>query len=274
MFELQSFYLNTPYQAAGLDEQPAVRLDAFLCGVSPEIGTRNRPAVIICPGGGYEFLSDREADPIALRFCSFGINAFVLRYSICDKPFPTALLEAAAAVAFVRSNAAKWDINTQNISVCGFSAGGHLAACLGVHWNKDFVRKAMGGGEEHRPNALILGYPVITSGKFAHEGSIRNIIGTEPEAERLELVSLEKQVSIDTPRTFIWHCFDDNCVPVENTIDFIRELSKNKISCECHIYPFGGHGISLADDCTASFAEQVNASCEKWFGDAVRFIKN
>lgn len=273
IFEKLSFKLDVPYKQARLEQQEPPVLTAFLCGVSTEMGNRCRPAVIICPGGGYVYLSDREADPVALRFASYGINAFVLRYSISDKPFPTALLEVAAAVDFVRKNSEKWDINPQNISVCGFSAGGHLAASLAVHWNKDFITTPMKNAN-CRPDKAILSYPVITSGEYSHKESIKSIIGENPLEERKKLVSLEKQVGNHVPPVFIWHCADDGCVPVQNTVNFISALSENSISYEAHIYPSGGHGIALADDCTSSYKDQENEICSQWFCNALRFIKN
>ena len=269
------FDIKVPYEKAGLPSDGLnPTLTAYTIDVSPEIGKKSRPAVIVCPGGGYEFVSDREADPIALRFAAFGIHAFVLRYSVVNKPFPTALLEAASALAFVRKNAKQWDINPNKIFICGFSAGGHLAASLATLWDKDFVKNPLGFADEHKPNGAILGYPVIVSGEYAHEGSIRNIIGENPSKEKLELVSLEKQVSPKTPPVFIWHAADDGCVPVENTLFFTTALSKNKIPFESHIYPQGGHGISLCDDTTSGAECQYNEVCAEWFAKAVRFIKN
>lgn len=233
---------------------------------------KSRPAVIICPGGAYEFLSDRESDPVALRFASYGINAFVLKYRVPSAPFPTNLLEAAAAVAYVRSNAEKWSITPDNISICGFSAGGHLAASLAVHWHRDFVRTQLSGAD-CRPDKAILAYPVISSGKYAHKGSIRNIAGEKPSPELTELVSLEKHVSDKTPPVFIWHCSNDGTVPVQNSLLFASALSDCGIMYEAHIYPSGGHGISLADECTSRNPEQINPLCAQWFDSAVRFIK-
>ena len=122
---IQTIPLSVPYEKAGLDAAglhptlTAVTLDA-----SKEIGIKQHSAVILCPGGGYEFCSDREAEPIAMRFAGYGIQAFVLRYSVVNKPFPTALLELAAAVSYVRSHAEEYDIHPDRIAVCGFSAGG------------------------------------------------------------------------------------------------------------------------------------------------------
>ncbi len=271
--QIKKYDIKIPYEKIDVKDVQSVKLTSYVLDVFWEIGRKKRPAVIICPGGGYEMLSDREAEPVALRFASQGIHAFVLSYSVEQKPFPTALLELAQSTAFVRANAEAWDIDPDNISVCGFSAGGHLAASLGVHWNKKFVCETLEFTDEHKPNSLILAYPVITSGKYAHKGSIENIIGLHPAESLKDLVSLENHVSNDTPRTFIWHCADDQTVPVENTIFFINALSKNKVSFECSIYPHGGHGISLCDDTTSAIPEHYSEKCAKWFDRAVNWLK-
>ena len=120
---------------------------------------------------------------------------------------------------------------------------------------------------------MILCYPVITSGKYRHKGSIENILGKAPSAEMLELVSSEKQVNDKTPKTFIWHCADDQTVPVENTISFTKALSQYKIPFECHISPFGGHGLALADESTAKHEGHINIVCSQWTKLAVEWIK-
>lgn len=271
--KIKFYDIKLPYEKIGVNYIQSVSLVSYTLDISCEIGRKNRPAVIICPGGGYEFVSEREAEPVALRFAAAGIHAFVLNYSVVQKPFPTALLELAQATAFIRENAESWDIDPKKISVCGFSAGGHLAASLGVHWDKSFIRDTLELKDEHKPNSMILSYPVITSGEYKHEGSIQNIVGLQPNPAQLDLVSLEKHVSSNTPRTFIWHCADDDVVPVENTILFIKALSKNKISFECSIYPHGGHGISLCDDTTSSKPSEYNEKCSQWFDNAVKWLK-
>ena len=147
--------------------------------------------------------SDREAEPIALRFNSLGFQSFVLRYSVNKLPFPGALLELSKAVSIVRENAAEWDIDPEKIIVCGFSAGGHLAASLGVFWSKDFVTVPLGFEcQENRPNGMILAYPVITSGEFAHRDSFINLLKDRYEQD-LALVSLENRVPRHTARIYM-----------------------------------------------------------------------
>lgn len=270
---MKKISLNIPYDKAGLNSEnfnPV--LEAVTLNFSPEIGIKKRPAVIICPGGGYEYLSDRETQPVAMRFASHGINAFILKYSI-SSPFPAALLELAYAVKYVRENAEKFDIAPDKILLCGFSAGGHLTACLGTLWDSGFLKNITGSTEMFKPNGMILCYPVITSGKYRHKGSIESILGKKPSDDMLELVSVEKQVCDKTSKTFIWHCADDKTVPVENTLDFTKALSQYKVPFECHIFPFGGHGLALADESTAKHEGHINIVCSQWTKLAVEWIK-
>lgn len=247
------------------------KLYDYTLDVSGEMGSRKRPAVIICPGGGYEYLSDREGQAVAMRFSSFGINAFVLKYSI-SCPFPAALLELAEAVRFVRIAPEKFDIDPEKIIICGFSAGGHLAASLGTLWNSSYLKNILGDTNIYRPDGMILCYPVITSGEFCHQGSIDSIAGKNPSKELLDLISLEKQVNENTPPAFIWHCADDQTVPAENTFDFIKAMNRHKIPFECHIFPHGGHGLALADTATARHSGHINLLCAQWFNYAKDWI--
>lgn len=265
--------LTVPYEEAGVNgEGLAPYMDCFITPYSDEIGKKKRKAIVICPGGGYVMTSDREADAIAIRYQGYGIQTFVLRYSVVNKPFPTALLELAAAVSYVRNHALEWDIDPEQILVCGFSAGGHLAASLAVHWDKEFVRKSFGYKEEHKPNGLILGYPVITSDSDTHAESMENIIGKNPTIDRKQLVSLEKQVGAQVPPVFLWHTVEDGCVPVTNSMKFAAALQQAKIPFELHLFPYGGHGLALCDDCTSLYEEQYNDHCAQWFDLSLKWI--
>ncbi len=208
----------------------------------------SRGAVLICPGGGYGFTSNREAETFAIRFNAAGYHAFVLYYSVAPNKHPQPLRDVTRSMCIIRDNAEKWGINKDKIAVIGFSAGGHLAGSLGTLWSKDYLLDVPGMEPgKNKPNALILCYPVITSGEFAHRGSFINLLGEDASEEMLESLSLEKQVSCDTPPTFLWHTFSDPGVPVENSLLFANALRKNNIPFEMHIYPFGGHGLSTAD---------------------------
>lgn len=216
--------------------------------VSKEIDiNRQYPAVVICPGGGYAFVSEREAEPVALRYLEAGFTALVLNYTVAPHAaYPTQLLEVSAALALARKNADAWHINKDKIAVTGFSAGGHLACHLGTDWHQPFIAETLGlAKDENKPNAMILCYPVITSGEFAHHGSIRNLCGGQDIEE--SFFSLEKRVSQDTPPAFIWHTADDSVVPVENALLMASALQAVKIPFEMHIYRSGPHGLSVCN---------------------------
>lgn len=253
------------------------KLYTYILDNSPEIDSyRKRPTVIISPGGGYEFTSDREAEPIAIQMNSLGFNACILRYSVQPATFPTALLELSTAVAFVRKNAEQWHVDANKIIVAGFSAGGHLAASLGVFWNRSFLSERLGvSKEEIKPNGLLLSYPVITSGTYAHRGSFIALMGKD-NGKRLQEVSLEKQVTDQTPPTFLWHTFTDEAVPVENSFLFAAALLKHKVPLEVHIYPKGAHGLSLGTEETKGKDNEFTLQPEvaNWIEMAGVWVKN
>lgn len=250
-------------------------LECYAYDISEETGEKKRPAVVICPGGGYDYCSERESEFIALKLIGAGICAFVLKYSCVKKRFPTAALEAAAAVKYVRDNAKKYDIAPELVYIAGFSAGGHLAASLSVFWDKEFLWKPLGcQPEDIKPAGQILSYPVITSGKYCHEGSILNLIGDEQSEELRALVSLENQVTHKTPKAFIWHCADDGCVPVQNSLLYMNSLTEHGVLYESHIYEKGGHGLGLCDFNTASYGWEGHFQpvAAKWADLAVDWI--
>ncbi|MFZ2537895.1 MAG: alpha/beta hydrolase [Oscillospiraceae bacterium] len=234
-----------------------------------------RPAVIICPGGSYTTVADFvEGEPIALKFIASGIHAFVLEYSTQPLRFPGALLELSKAVATVRANAANYNINPNKIIVCGFSAGGHLAASLGIYWKEAFIQRYLGyDNNENEPNGLILGYPVISSKEgVAHLGSMRNLLGKYPDEKEIELFSLENNVTDLVPPTFLWHTSSDTSVDVQNSLLFATALSQHDVAFEMHIYPTGDHGLGLASKVTASHLGQIVPICQNWIDMAIRFV--
>ena len=248
-------------------------LEIYRTRVLPEIGRRWRPAVIICPGGAYGTLSDREAGYVALRYQAFGVQAFVLRYSVGNKRYPIALLELATAVKYLRTNALSYDIDPARIFLCGFSAGGHLAANLGTVWDSPLLAGCFDDPDLIRPSGLILCYPVITAGDGAHEESMRHLLGRNPGRQEREAVSLERHVSPKTPPSFLWHTADDQMVSVRDSILFAEALAKNGVPFEMHIFPQGGHGLSLADDFTAAAENHINERCSQWFALSLKWLE-
>ena len=217
---------------------------------TPEIPYhKQRPAVLVCPGGGYLMCSAREAEPVAMQYAAAGYNTFVLYYTIGEKAaFPRPLLDLCAAMKLIRENAGEWGVIPDNIAVCGFSAGGHLTASLGVFWNDpEIIRLSGCENGENRPNALILGYPVISTSWMENAGQLDRIIGdNEPESTYRKL-NLHTMVSATTPQTFLAHTVRDNAVPVEDSIKFASALIAAGVPCELHIFPNGVHGLSVSD---------------------------
>lgn len=254
-------------------------LDIMLADKSREIYAKKKPLVLICPGGGYEFCSDREADMIAFSFLSMGYHAAILRYTCApDGYFPASIIELATSVKYIRDNAEELGVIPNMIITCGFSAGAHLAATLGCYYNSRWLMDATCfKAEDMRPNAQIICYPVITSGEYAHRGSFEHLLGTKcNDEEMLDRFSLEKHVTKDTPKTFLWHTVGDNCVPIQNSMFFFNALIEAGVSVEYHVFELGGHGLGLANK-TVGFEKEMNCDvpetakwiklCENWLGN-------
>ncbi len=259
---LEQFSIEVPGQQTGPAVLTLYQIDNI--NVAPE---KKRPLVIICGGGGYSRISEREKEPILLRFLAMGCSACLLEYSVAPNRFPTSLLELASAVALARKNSSQWNIDPDKIVTCGFSAGGHLAASLGVFWNRELAYGPLGlKPEDIRPNGQILGYPVISSGPKGHRRSICELLGEKADdPEALELVSLEKQVTADTPKTFLWHTRTDQTVPVENSLLLAQAFVEQGVEFELHIYPMGVHGLSLSTAETAGENERhFEPYCSTW----------
>lgn len=244
-----------------------VCLETYILGDVMD-GARNRktPLVLICPGGGYAMTSNREAEPIALQFNSMGYQAAVSRDSCAPAVYPTALCEVAQSVKLIREHAEDWNVDAEKIIVMGFSAGGHLAASYGVFWNELWLTEKMQCDKQLlKPNGLVLCYPVISSKEeIAHQDSIKNLLG-ESYPEMKEQVSLEDKVGKHTPKTFLWHTFTDPVVPFWNSFRFAEALGKAGVPMEYHLYPQGGHGLSLANEQTANEeGKGVEKVCQSW----------
>jgi acetyl esterase/lipase len=283
-----------------------VNLFAYILDNSREFkADEKRPAVIICPGGGYLGTSDREAEPVAMRFAAKGYHAFVLRYStyytewISDfnnppkgnekSVFPAPLFDLARAMVVIKESADKWYLDRDKIALCGFSAGGHLAAYMGVHWQDDILKKKFKVHSKFfKPNALILGYPLLdfnvmkeklleNPNEFQRryfEISSKAVFGkADPSDKELAELSPVNYVSSNTPPAFIWHTANDNFVYVENSIKFASQLTRNKIPYELHIFEQGPHGLSLCDETTAGDESQISPHCSIWFDMAMEWMK-
>jgi len=288
------------------EDNEQVNLFTYIIDNSKEFQTdKKKPAVIICPGGGYLGTSDREAEPIAMRFAAQGYHTFVLRYNtyftewVSDfnnppkgnekSEYPGPLFDLAKAMMIVKENAEEWFVDSDKISICGFSAGAHLAASMGVHWQDDLLKEKFGvDSETFKPNTIILGYPLLDYEamkekleaspdkmlKGFFETSNKAVFGKPyPTDEELAKLSPVNYVTTNTPPTFIWHTADDGMVYVENSLNFATQLTKNKVPYELHIFESGPHGLSLCDETTAREESHINPHCSVWFDLAISWLK-
>lgn len=208
-------------------------------------------AVVICPGGGYQNLSmDKEGYQVAKWLNSLGVSAFVLKYRLGPRyHHPIELGDAQRAIRIVRSRAEQYGLRADRIGIMGFSAGGHLASTAGTHYDAGDAKAAETVDRvSSRPDFMVLCYPVITFGQFAHVGSRRNLLGNDPDPKLVENLSNELQVTKDTPPTFLFHTTTDGTVPVENSVMFYSALRKAGVAAELHIYERGPHGVGLAQN--------------------------
>lgn len=226
----------------------------------------NGTAIIIFPGGSYINLAmAHEGDAIAKEFNKIGVAAFVVKYRLphddimVDKTIGP-LQDAERAIQIVRQRAAEWGVNPSKVGIIGFSAGGHLASTLDTHFNRVVIDNKE--NVSLRPDFAMLIYPVVSFGPFAHAYSRENLVGKTPSKETLELYSNEKQVTANTPPTFLIHAEDDDAVPVQNSMLFYDALIKNKVKAELHVFQAGGHGFGLNNP----------KSIDHWFNWAANWL--
>lgn len=249
--------------ALGKTPSDSPTLEIYLPEATTSVGT----GVVIFPGGGYGNLAEgHEGQEIARWLNSLGIAAFVCKYRHRGNGYghPAPLLDAQRAVRLVRANAEAFGIHPNRVGVMGFSAGGHLASMAATHFD-DGKPNAADPIERvsSRPDFVILGYPLIALGEsYTHKRSQRNLLGEHPDKEMLAKLSSQKQVSSETPPTFIWHTGEDTGVLPENSVAFYLALRKANVPAELHIYERGRHGLGLAHSvpATADWTER----CTTW----------
>ena len=232
--------------ALGNEDSDQPSLTIFL----PVKNQANGTGVIVCPGGSYTALaSNHEGRQVANWLNSLGIAAFVLKYRLGPRyHHPIELGDAQRAIRLVRSQATEYGIAPDRLGVMGFSAGGHLAATMGTHFDNgnatdpDPIQRA-----GSRPDFLVLGYPVISfTTPYTHQGSLHNLLGDNPDPKLMQNLSNELQVTAQTPPTFLFHTTEDKTVPVENSVLFYLALRKAGVAAEMHIFERGPHGVGLA----------------------------
>lgn len=235
-------------------------------------------AVVICPGGGYGHLAmDHEGHQIGQWLNSFGVAGFIVAYrhsrSGAGYGHPAPIQDAQRAIQTVRSRAKEWGVDPNRIGILGFSAGGHLASTAATHFSESFVepRDAI-DRVSRRPDFAVLVYPVIAFNEpFTHYGSQHNLLGRDADKALVEKFSNEKQVTPQTPPTFLFSTWEDTAVPAENSIAFYLALRRAKVPAEMHIFLKGPHGIGLGAKSGAASAWPE--LCQKWM-DASGFLKS
>ncbi len=231
------------------------------------------PGIIVIPGGGYRNVVAHEGEPIALQYLSYGFSAFVLDYTVFPEGvFPQALLELLQAVRYVRENAEAFSVDPHNIAVCGFSAGGHLAASAATLWKHPALTGMIDDDRRlYRPDKAILVYPVTSY--ESHHGSYHNLAGGKEllTPELLETVSVEKHIDADTPPAYIWHNFNDPTVKMGESLLFAKRMYDCGVPVEVRIYPTGGHGNSLGNFVTQNLEYGSDEPCSGWVADTIPF---
>lgn len=250
-----------PYQKDEVHFEPEITL----------YEANSKGAVVIFAGGGYESRARHEGIGYAEWLQSIGITSWVVDYRVAPYAHPAMICDAARAVRIARANAEKYGYDKDKIAVMGSSAGGHLAGSISVHYDKEFYEKTDETDKESaKPNASILCYPVLDMFEFRHNGTALNLLGRDCTDEERAFMSIPMQVTKDTPKAFLWHTAEDGVVPVENTLIYAAELSKYKIPFEVHIFPYGIHGLGLADGKTAGCD---NPHVTQWAGALENWLK-
>lgn len=232
-----------------LNEERQVTLTAYLQDVGGAFSyVSRRPAILILPGGGYQYCSDREADPVAMVYLKAGYQVFILRYSVNKhNTWPNPLEDYDQAMGLIRSNAEKWNLYADKVAVIGFSAGGHLAACAATM-------------AKEKPNAALLGYAVTK------EDMAKNCGLDAPDAV--------SAVDRDTCPCFIFATRNDEVVPIVNSVEFMHALAVNGISFESHIYAYAPHGFSTCDTSVQNKNARICNRVPQWVGDSVEWLKD
>lgn len=242
---------------------PEATLEGYILDCELALGQdRNRPAIVVCPGGGYLYCSPREAEPVALRYAARGFHAFILRYSTqWDAADFSPLQEVSWVIGYLREHAAEWHIDPEKIATCGFSAGGHLALAAGL----------LG---ENKPNAMILGYPAVMVPNTPQTNFMLKLLTGRKEVtdEDAAYYSLNNHITKDAPPAFIMATAEDALSPY-GALLVANAYSMLGLGYELHMCQHGPHGYSLADETTADGSSQVlNSSFAQWHSLSVDWL--
>ena len=257
---------------------PDSHIEAYIHEPYDELKIGKRKAMIVCPGGGYGWLSEREGEPVALQYFAAGLNVFVLRYSVQKKAENYApLIEACLAIKYLRDHCDELYVDPEYVFITGFSAGGHLAAWAGTMWHIPEVQAHLNGADPIvcKPTATLPCYPVISSKPgVRHDGTMKTLNGWKPgDEEGMARFSLDLFVDEKTAPAFLWHTANDTCVPVMNSILYASALSEKKIPFELHIYPDGPHGLSICNKETSTGQAALDTSyVAQWLPQALRWV--
>lgn len=235
-----------------------------------------RGGVVVLPGGAYVMHGNCEGEPIAMDFAAAGFNAYLLKYSVAPHAgFPNSAADVCRALKLIRQRAGTFHQDEDKLALCGFSAGGHLAACVGTMWNRaDLLEASECTGEEGKPNALILGYPCITADLQGQADMYHLLEGTYSLEELGEMASAEKWVGSHTPPVFLWNMYRDRLVPVEHGIKLMEALAAQDIPFECHTYMNGNHGIGSGNRADAlGWGERDVPHAARWMRDCVLWLE-
>jgi len=232
--------------ALGTEDADRPTLTTYAPAADKAVGA----GVVVCPGGGYRNLAmDHEGRQIADWLNAHGVAAFVLKYRLGPRyHHPVELQDAQRALRTARFRARDLGIAPDRIGIWGFSAGGHLASSAGTHFDSGNAEAADSIERmSSRPDFMILAYPVISfTTPYAHQGSLKNLLGDHPDPKLVQYLSSEIQVTAETPPAFLFHTYADKGVPAENSVLFYLALRKAGVSAEIHIYERGPHGVGLA----------------------------
>ena len=260
-----------------LSDDKRAYLDTY---VSEFRNDRRRDAMLVIPGGGYHHVcSDREGEQIAIAYAARGFNSFVLTYRVAEPEdtYPAQLIDACRAVLHIKANADKYFINPERIFAVGFSAGGHLAGSLGVLVKDKEILDTLGASAcDLKIRGMVLGYPVVSALTETHFGSFERLAGkphTDISEELKKKLSLEEHVDENSPPAFIWHTAEDKVVPIKGSLMLSEKYAKCNVPMSLHIYPYGGHGLALADGFSNKNVENAQPLAAHWLDDSIDFIK-